>query len=527
MAANSIKVRNFIFCAAFIFLNACSDQALFEPDTLRIAMGAEPDTLNPILASDAYASNILDYVNDTLIDRNRDTLDFQPKLAERWEITSDHLQYIFHLRHGVHWQDGVEFTADDVVYSFQKINDPKVEAPFLRANYIDIDRVEKIDSYTVKFIYKRPYFLGLSVCGAIPLIPKHLFEDGNDFNSHPLNRKPIGLGPYRFEEWQTNKKIVLVRNEDYWGEKPAIKKIIFRIITDDAVAFQILKKGELDFSNLRPIQWMRQTDSTRFNQIFSKYKYLLPGFNYIGWNNQSPFFNDKKVRRAMTMMVDRQRLLEKIEFGLGQVIESPFFVEAPQYDTSLKNIAYDPEKAKALLKEAGWADTDGDGILDKDGKKFSFVFLYPAASKFSERLAPILKEDLAKVGIEMTIDRMEWAVFLERIEKKNFDATALGWSTGYEDDPYQVWHSSQAKMERGSNFISFENSEADHFIESARTEFDPTLRNKLYDRFQEIIFDEQPYTFLFSTDSLVVVSKRFKNVIVHKTGLNTLEWKIE
>jgi len=229
----------------------------------------------------------------------------------------------------------------------------------------------------------------------------------------------------------------------------------------------------------------------------------------------------------MTMMVDRQRLLEKIEFGLGQVIESPFFVEAPQYDTSLKNIAYDPEKAKALLKEAGWADTDGDGILDKDGKKFSFVFLYPAASKFSERLAPILKEDLAKVGIEMTIDRMEWAVFLERIEKKNFDATALGWSTGYEDDPYQVWHSSQAKMERGSNFISFENSEADHFIESARTEFDPTLRNKLYDRFQEIIFDEQPYTFLFSTDSLVVVSKRFKNVIVHKTGLNTLEWKIE
>lgn len=509
-----------------LFLLACTVTVPVSPSTLRIGMGAEPDTLNPLTSSDAYSSRILSYVNDSLIQRDNDTLEYKAMLAKSWEISPDHLAYTFILRDDVFWHDGKKFTADDVIYSFEKIKDPKVEAPFLRVYYDDVVRVEKLDDYRVRFVTKRPYFLGLSVCGTIPLIPKHVFDDGGDFNAHPAGRYPVGTGPYKFIEWKTNKKIVLVQNKNYWGKKPAIERVEFKIITDDTVALQVLKKGELDFASMRPIQWVKQTGSEKFSGQFNKFKYLLPGFNYIGWNMKSPMFSDKRVRQAMTMMVDRQKLLQKINFGLGQVIESPFFVGADQYNKNLQIYPYDPAKARRLLTEAGWKDSDNDGFLDKEGKKFAFTFLYPAASKFSERLAPILKEDLKKVGIEMSIERMEWAAFLERIENKKFDATALGWSTGFEDDPYQLWHSSQAKEAKGSNFVSFENTEADLLIERARVEFDKEKRNALYYRFQEILYDEQPYTFLFANDSLVAVARRFTNVKVHPVGLDTLEWEL-
>lgn len=511
----------------FFIFTSCQAVPVADPETLRLAIGAEPDTLNPLTSTDAYSSRILGYVNDTLLERNRDTLKYEPQLAERFEISQDRLSYTFYLRKNVVWHDGHPFTADDVVHSFERIQDPKVEAPHLRVYYADVERVEKIDDFTVRFVTRKPYFLALNVCGTIPLLPKHLYKPGSDFNSDPIGRAPVGLGPYQFVEWKTNKKIVLQRNEKYWSDKPQIKRIEFKIVSDDTVSFQLLKKGELDYGGVRPIQWVRQTDSEKFLSRYQKLRYLLPGFNYIGWNNKSEFFSDKRVRQAMTHLVDRQKILEKINFGQGRVVESPFFPEAAQYNQKLKTRVYDVKKAQLLLAEAGWQDRDGDGYLDREGKAFKFTFLYPSGSKFSERVAPILKEELKKVGIDMSIERMEWAAFLERIQAKKFDATALGWSTSFDDDPYQVWHSSQAKEEKGSNFISFINPEADFLMEQARQEFDVDKRNALYHRFQEILYEEQPYTFLFSSYSLVVVSKKFGQVLVHKTGLNTLEWTIE
>ncbi len=510
-----------------LWLASCSVKQPFDPETLRLSMGAEPDNLNPLTASDAYASQILNYVNDSLIERNKDTLEYEPKLAEKWEISPDHLQYTFTLKKNVTWHDGVPLTADDIIYTFQKIQDPKVEAPFLRVYYADIDHVDKIDDYTVRFVYKKPYFLGLSVCGGIPIIPKHVFDNGSDFNHHEANRKPIGTGPFKFVEWRTNKKIVLERFDNYYGPKPHIKRIVYQIISDDTVVLQILKKGELDMASIRPIQWKRQTATPAFENSFYKLKYLLPGYNYIGWNAKNPLFSDKRVRTAMTHLINRQKLLEKLQFGQGVVIESPFFMETAQCNRDLPVREYNVDKAKALLTEAGIIDSDGDNFLDKNGQKFEFTFLYPSASKFTERMVTILKEDLDRLGITMNIERMEWAAFLERIEKRKYDVTSLGWSMGFEDDPYQLWHSSQSKVERGSNFVSFENLDADKYIENARTEFDVTKRNNLYKKFQEIVYDENPYTFLFSNYSLVAVSKRFGNVKIHKTGVDPLEWTVE
>jgi peptide/nickel transport system substrate-binding protein len=276
--------------------------------------------------------------------------------------------------------------------------------------------------------------------------------------------------------------------------------------------------------NLRDIQWERQTNSKKFNDQFYKLKYFTPNYNYIGWNSQREFFLDKRVRQAMTMLINREEILQKLLFGNAKIVTGNFYIFSKYYDSNMQPWPYDPKRARELLQEAGWLNSAGDGILRKNGKKFSFTFTISSGSKFAERLATILKEDLAKSGIEMNVERYEWAVFLKRIKDKEFDATALAWSLNYSSDPYQLWHSSQIKG--GSNFCSFSNREADRIIEIARQEFDEKKREALYKRFNQILHEEQPYTFLFCNPALSVVSKRFTNVNVHTMGLKLIEWGI-
>lgn len=524
-----LKIKLFItFLLLPLFFWGCHADIPKESDTLVWHLGAEPDTLNPIVATDAYASRIDSLIYDTLIERDNDTLEWKPKMAERWEISSDKKQFTFHIRKNIFWQDGVPFSVDDVVYSYDKIMDPKVDAPHLRVYYQDIEKVEKVDASTVRFTYRRPYFMALEFCGTLPLIPKHLFDNGHDFNSHEQNRMPVGLGPYKLVSWETGKQIVLERNEDYWAkgtEKfPDIKKIRFQIVAEDTVALQLLKKGELDFAGLRPIQWVRQTDTEKFKKQFERYQFYSPGYTFIGWNMKRDFFKDARVRRAMTLLVNREAILQKLNFGLGKIVTGPFYDQAPAYNKDVVPLPYDPEHAKALLKEAGWEDHDGDGILDKDGKAFRFEFLIPSGRKFAERLGTILKEDLRKMGIEMEIVQIEWALFIKNLDDRKFDAVTLGWVFGVEQDPYQVWHSSQATQ--GSNFVGFENKEADRLIEEGRQEFDPQKRAALYRELHRIIDDVQPYTFLYTSPNLIALDRRFTNIKIHPSGMDVLEWKV-
>ena len=493
-------------------------------DSLYLQLPAEPDTLNPITATDAYASTVLLRVYETLLDRNVDTLELEPKLAESYRISADRTHYSFTLKKGIFWSDGVEITADDIIYSYNRINDPNVPCAQLKVYYQDIKECRKINRYTVEFTYARPYFMALEFCGQMPIVPKHIFDDGTDFNKHKNNREPIGTGPYKFLRWKTGSSIELVRNENYHGIKPEIKTIVYKIIPESNVALQMLKKGDIDVISLRTIQWERQTVSEKFNENFYKLNYYLPNYNYIGWNSRRPFFSDARVRRAMTMLIDRESILEKLQYGHGQIVSGTFYIFSKANNSNVKPWPYDPEKAVSLLQEVGWKDTDGDGILDKDGVKFAFTMTISSGSKFAERIAVMLKEDFAKIGIEISINRYEWAVFLSKIQSHDFDAVPLAWSLGYSGDPYQLWHSSMIKQ--GSNYCAFSNAEADRLIEAARMEFDANKRNKMYHRFHEILHEEQPYTFLFCNPELVVVSKRFQNVNVHLMGLEIVEWQV-
>lgn len=495
-----------------------------EGDWLIYHLSAEPGTLNPITATDAYESIINNgNVYETLIERDNETLELKPLLAESWEISDDKLTYTFKLREDVKWQDGEPFTSEDIVFSYNTIMDPKVDSPQLRSYYQEIRDVEAIDDYTVKFTYARPYFLALEFCGGMPIVPKHIFDKG-DFNTNPAGRKPVGTGPFKFVKWTTGREIVLEKNPDYWGEKPYVNRIVFRIITDPSVALQVLKREELDVASLTPIQWERQTNSNDFKKNFDKFSYFTPNYSYIGWNSERPYFSDKRVRTALTHLVNRELILSKVMYDLGAVVTNPFYINSPEYDKSIKPYDYNPGKAKQLLEEAGWVDHDNDGIRDKDGVKFAFEFLIPGGSETGEKIATILKEELDGMGIQMDIRKTEWAVFTTRLNERTFDAVTLAWSMGVESDPYQIWSSTQA--ESGSNFVGFKNAEADKLIEAARQEFDKEKRIEMYRKFSEIVHEEQPYTFLFCRKATVAVNKRFENVVVYPLGLEPTEWYV-
>ena len=526
---NTRIVQNVIVLAAVSMMTcmlSCLDfEKVRDPGTLYVHLGAEPGHLNPITSTEAVASTINKYIYETLVDRDYDTLEIIPQLASGWDVSKDHLRYTFYLEKGVYWSDGVEFTADDVVYSFKKVKDPKVANAPLKVYYIDVKDCKKINKYTVQFQYSRPYFLGLEICGSIPIVPKHVFDDDSDFNTHENNRHPVGTGPFVFSRWDTGKRIVLEANKRWRGEKPDIEKIVYKLVSESNVALQMLKKGELDLMSVRSIQWVRQTNSDKFLNNFYKLKYFQPNYNYIGWNARRPYFSDRRVRVALTHLINRKAILDKLLFGEGKIVTGNFYIYDKYYNHDIEPYSYDPERGRELLKQAGWADSDDDGILDKNGEKFSFVFTISAGSKFAERLATIVKEDLKRAGIEMEINRYEWAVFVKKLHERDFDAVTLSWSLSWEGDPYQLWHSSQ--IDDGSNFCGFSNSEADRIIIHARREFNEDRRIRMYRRFHEIIHREQPYTFLYCTPALVVVSKRFDNVKVHKRGLDFLEWELK
>jgi len=524
----SFKLRFAItaLIAAAVFSGSCrvAEVGRHSDEWLVRHIGAEPDTLNPLTSTDAYSSTILDDVYETLVRRNPDTLELDPLLATSWEISEDGMVITFHMREDARYTDGVPVTAHDMEYCYRKIMDPKVDCPHQRNYYSDILEVEVPDDFTIKFTYREPYFRALELCGGLQSIPRHLFEKSADFNNSEHNRAPVGSGPYKLKKWVTGQKIIMERNEDYWGKKPETTRIVYKFIQQPSTALIELKKRHLDLMGLSALQWVKQTDGARFKRAFRKERYYTPNYSYIGWNMRRPPFSDKLVRRAMTMLLDRETILETIRFGLGKVVSGNAFINSPYYDSDIKPWPYDPAAAKKLLDEAGWVDSDGDGIRDKDGKPFAFEFLISSGSVFADQISTILQRELKKVGISMEVRRLEWATFLKLITERDFDAATLAWSLSVETDPFQLWHSSQA--EAGSNFVGFVNEEADKIIVENRRSFDMNKRVELMKRFHAILHEEQPYTFLLCSPSLVAIHKRFDNVIIHKLGIETREWTL-
>lgn len=512
--------------------SASNGDAEKDGDWLIWRLSSEPPTLNPITSKDAYAEIIAGVQNynifETLIRRNLDTLVYEPFLAESWKIADDGMSMEFTLKDDIWFSDGEPITTDDIEFTYNTIMDLNIDAASLRNYYIDFERCEKKDSKTIVFYMKKPYYLSFGMIGETPILPKHIYEYKNatDFNNMISN--PIGSGPFMFERWDVGEQIVLKKNENYWGEKIHFDKLIYKFINNDMAALSALKSHQIDIMAPLPEQYTNNVNNEHFAKEFNTLKYMKPenSYTYISWNIKTPFFADAKVRNAMTLLVDRESIKEHIWEGLVEVLSGPFNPGSPQCNQNIKPLPFDPAKAKKLLDEAGWVDTNGNGVRDKDGVEFEFKLMIVGGSSLTEQFAKVLKNQFAKAGIIMNVDPYEWSVFLDRLHNRQFTATTLAWSGSVESDPFQIWHSSQMEG-GGSNYISYNNPEVDDLIITARKTLDETKRNAYYHKFHQILHEEQPYTFMFARPSIAFMDKRIEGVEVHKLGVNLHDWYVK
>ena len=504
------------------------------------AIGAETQNMNSLINNDSMVSDFWGYAYSSLAERNYLRPEaFEPVMASSWSVSPDKMTYDIKLRPGILWHDftdpvtgkewkDVEVTAEDFKFYVDVIQNPAVDCAPLKVYFDGIKKVEVVNRYEFKVIWNKRHFLSLSTTlGLIPL-PRHLYHaypgpfDGKKFNDdHQRNRIIVGCGPYRFDRWIKGQRLVFKRWDKYFGRQygaiPALEELIFDVIKHPNTRFQALTSGSLDRLGLTPEQWVTRTNTKEFGADgpLRKFQYAGQAYYYIGYNLKNPLFKDKRVRQALTCLVDRERILKDVYYGLGRIVTGPFFIDSIYYDKTIQPWPFSIEKAKALLGEAGWKDTDGDGILDKDGKPFRFSILQVANSSIQQKMLPIIKEGMAKAGIEMNIQTIEWSVYVQRIENRSFEVCCLGWSSGgFESDPFQIWHSSQADQPKSSNHISFRNKEGDRLIEEYRQCFETSRRVELARRFHQLLHEEQPYTFLFSPDSLLVQNRRYRNAKV-------------
>jgi peptide/nickel transport system substrate-binding protein len=489
----------------------------------------DASVLIPMLASDSASHSISGMIFDGLIAYDKNLSEFEPRLAERWEVSENGLEILFRLRHDVRWQDGVPFTARDVEFAFHAITDPNTLTAYAE-DYRQVERFEVIDDYTIRVTYRHPFAPALgSWASSLIVLPKHLLE-GKPINDHArdFGRHPVGLGPYRFEEWESQKQISLRANHDYYRGRPYIERAVTRVIPDTQTQFLELKSGGLDEMGLTPLQFQRQTDTRNFDANFTKYRYLTNSYTYLGYNLKRPPFEDVRVRCAISHAIDKQEIVDAVLLGLGSPAAVPYKPGTFWFNDRVKGPAYDPERARRLLEEAGWADSDGDGILDRDGKRFEFEIITNKGNEQREKAATVIQRRLGEIGIKVTIKVIEWAAFINNfIDTRNFDAVILGWSLSPDPDQYDIWHSSKTRPKE-FNFVSYANSEVDELLEKGRRTFDREERKKHYDRLQEVLDEEQPYTFLYVADALPIVHKRFHGIEAAPAGIsyNFNEWYV-
>lgn len=514
---------------------------------------SDAEKLNPTVTNDATAQGIYIYIYESLLSVDRITYDLKPLIAKSLpEVTDDHLSYIFDLKENVKFSDGTPLTGEDVIFTMKTIKNPFTDAQATRNYFADLKSVELVNGnkFKVRFNMSKPYFRAVFSIGDMSITPKHILDkDGmNDkftwedlesaqktfdakkfpemqkyadfLNSEEVSREKkyvIGSGPYMLDKWITGQSITLSRNDDYWNRSQVPNfpnKLVFKTIKDQNAAVVAAKNKETDYMEvIQPIDFVENVkDPEKFN--LKKALVTEPTYNYIAWNNQHPIFSDKKVRWAMAYAIDRRSIIDKIVYGMGTPIQSHIFIKSKFHNSDLPEIPYDMNKAKQLLTEAGWKDTDGDGILDKviNGKKTDFRFTFTNnTNPKRKKVILILIEQLKQLGIEASIQEYEWSVFLDKVKKHQFDANFSGWQlTVTPDDPYQIWHSSQATGE-GSNHFSYINPESDKLLEENRMEFDDNKRMEILKKWQKIIYDDQPVTFLWSEPSRYLYSDRYRN----------------
>ncbi|MCB0632033.1 MAG: ABC transporter substrate-binding protein [Saprospiraceae bacterium] len=558
-----------LFLIVFSF-SACGEdvpEVDEQPLSITARIPSEPDRLNPATTFHAYSRVINEQLFQALLQFDPETLELVPQLAtgraEIEEITAGPLAggvaYTFELRPEAKWDDGQPITAEDVAFSVKVMLHPDIAPPPLRPYYDYFKELEIDPDNPKRFTIRsnNKYMLAEAALGTTSIQPAHIYDpegimaqysiaDLSDskkaaelvetnpeladfalsFTSTERSREPSmisGSGPYRLEEWVTEQYLRLTRKESWWADELAgaqstleayPKELNFRIITDQTSATSALQSGEVEVaSQIDSRDFVRFREDTSFTNRFNLFTPLAFQIYYIGFNTRIPKLRDPKVRRALAHALDVDQVIEKLYAGLAERIAIPFHPSQPSYHHDLPLIKYDPEKAKALLQEAGWEDTNQNGTVDKvineQRQEMTLRFLTSTNSRFSQDLALFYKNALAPIGVELVIEAKEFNAIREDFGRLDFDVFSGAWSQDpLPQDPKQLW-STEAAVPGGGNRMGFGNAESDRLIEQIRTTLDADLRNQMMLQFQEMIYDAQPGIFLFSPQERIVISNKY------------------
>ena len=542
-----------LFISIFVFTLSCSNQKNAKVERIIIGIESDVQTINPMYAFSYAEGNLIDllFMKPAVEIWNDSTgmIEFQPMLAEKWEWIDDGNSLKLFLRKDIFWSDGQPITVDDIVYTFDIYSDPIVESRFfgqfknfytLDGFHIDIEKTFKVLSPTILEINFRkdgdPSLLDIN----LEIIPKHIWTNykKEEFPEAKTNFEPISSGPFKLRKWEREASISLSIDSSSFLFKPDnIKEIIFKVVPDYKSRITQLKTGAIDIADN-----IKSEDIAELKLIEELNVLSLRGrdYDYIGWNHIDPqefqkskvipnkLFSSPMIRKALTYAINRQEIVDTYLDNYGELCKgpvSPMFKS--YYDQSLETDDYNPAKAKEILKENGWEDKNGDGIIENGKVEFSFDLYINTGNPRRNYVATIVKNNLRAVGIEANIQMLEMGTFVEKLMKRDYDAWIAGWTIPIPIDLNPYWNSDQ---DIGFlNFSSYQNKEKDEILNQLQQRLSEPEKKILYKKLQSIFYEDEPVTFLYWFDNIIVYNKRISKINFSMLGLvkNAWEWRVD
>ena len=477
---------------------------------------ADVNTLNPLLQSTEDERQVLQYLFDPMVDFDQN-LEPIPGTISKWVILDGGKTYVLHIDPRAKFSDGQPVTAADVIFTLETVVGSDAIQFAAYFDSLDKEKTVAIDDRTVRVVFREARVPQL-VAFNIPVVPKHVYSKGK----FDRVRAVVGNGPYVLKRRETGKTIHLERNENYWREKPLIDSVVFRVIEDDTVAWNALKRGDIHVARLNNDAWFRVKDDPAVQERITFYETYESMYNCLPWNLKDPLFQDVRVRRALAMAYDINSVIARLYHGNARALSGPFLPDSWAYNQNVHPIDYNPQGAAALLSSAGWVDSDRDGVLDRDGKKFEFTLLVPSGSATSSDQAQIYQASLKSLGVQMTISTVEGAAFFDRLVKGDYQAAMVAWTIDPDPDPFSLFHSTQVPP-NGLNIVHYASEEADGLLARGRVEFDRSRRAGIYHQFHELVASDQPYLFMMQVGMKWGVDRRVQNVRTAK-GVGLFLW---
>jgi len=505
--------RSFIASCHFFLVFFCIftlNSSLFS-STLNLSISSNPSRINPILATDSASSTISEHIFSGLFkyDKNGKVI---CDMAKSYELTTP-TRLKIKLKENIFWHDGVKFSADDVIFTFNTIKNPAIFTP-LTSDFEKVKEVKKINNLELEIIYKEPYFKALHIW-MVGILPHHILKNEKDLMTSKFNKNPIGTGIYKLDTFIPSQDIILKANPKYYDGKAKIETIRYKFIPDSATSFAMLNGKKLDVDGLTPLQIDRQLKPD-FHHNFDIYENQSFSYTYLGFNLKDTKWQNKKLRVAIDLALNKKEMVDILFFSHGKVCTGPFLPKSIAFNDKVKGNSLNIQKSKKLLKELGYDEKN----------RFSFTVYTNGNNETRLNTALIMQHQLKMVNIDMKIKVLEWQAFLNTIVlPKKFDAILLGWGLGLMPDARSIWHS-KSDTKGGFNLVGYSNKKVDVAIELAEKTTDEKQFSAIYQEIFYQITNDLPYIFLYIPNSITAVSKNIHNVSDSFIGIshNQKEW---